>query len=71
MSDSNGKQRHQVKSWLSICCRTKVIYSSHHKIIKFVDFKSIQCFINLNVASFSRVSIKFDCVFIKCIANLN
>ena len=40
------------------------MYSSHHKIIKYVGFKSIHCAINLNVTSSLKVFNKFDSLFI-------
>ena len=40
------------------------IYSSHHRIIKCVGFKSIHCTINLNVATSSKVFSEFDYIFL-------
>ena len=40
------------------------MYYSHHRIIKYVDFESIHCAINLDAASFFRVFSEFDYVFI-------
>ena len=39
------------------------IYSSHHRIIKYVSFEPINCAINLDT-SFSKVFSEFDCVFL-------
>ena len=44
--------------------RSRHMYFSHHKIIKYVGFKSIHCAINLNVTSSLRVFSKFDFLFI-------
>ena len=38
------------------------MYSIHYRIIKYVGFKMIYYALNLDVASFSRVFSKFDCV---------
>ena len=40
------------------------MYSSHHRIIKCIDFKPINCAINLDVASSFRVFSKFDYLFL-------
>ena len=47
------------------------IISSHHRIIKFVNFKPIHYAINLNAASFSKVFSELDYVFLANISNLN
>ena len=40
------------------------MYSSYHKIIKCVDFKSIHYVINVDIAPSSKVFSKFDYMFI-------
>ena len=40
------------------------IYFSHHIIIKYVDFKSFHCVINLDATSSSRVYTKFNSMFL-------
>ena len=40
------------------------MYSSHHRIIKCVDFKLIYCAINLDVALSFKVISKFNSLFL-------
>ena len=40
------------------------MYSSNHRIIKYVDFKSIHYAINLDVASASKIFKGFDSLFL-------
>ena len=41
------------------------MYSSHHRIIKCVGFKSIHCAIKLDVALSTTVFSEFDYMFLK------
>ena len=40
------------------------MYSSHHRIVKYVGFKPIHHAINLDIASSSKVVREFDYVFL-------
>ena len=51
--------------------RVICIISSHHRIIKCVDFNPIYYVIKLNVASFSKVFSEFAYVFLTNIYSLN
>ena len=72
MGGLNGKtdsirKSHQIMV-VNMLQKLSLMYSSHHKIIKRVDFKPIHCAINLDVVPSSRVFSEFDFVFL---SNLN
>ena len=54
-----------IKSWSSICDRTEnPRYSSHYRIIKYVDFVPIIYVINLDVALLYKVFSEFNSIFL-------
>ena len=69
MGDSNGKvDSIKISSQIMVVNMPQKnvshMYSSHHRIIKYVDFKLIHCAINLDVASSSRLFSDFDYLFL-------